>query len=144
MNRAAHIVIVGCLIRRESGELLLIRHHRRGWEIPQGHVEEGEDLIAAVHREVREETGLTIELGPLASVWSKITSPPALILNFLATPSGGELTPSPESPELGWFPPNEALDLVEHPANRDRLHVLLEHEGVVSFHSYATSPYRVL
>jgi len=144
MNRTAHIVIVGCLIRNEAGELLLIRHHRRGWEIPQGHVDEGEDVIMAVHREVHEETGLTVKLGPLASVWSKVSSPPALILNFLATPSGGELTPSPETPELGWFNETEALQMVEHPANRDRLLLLLEYGGDTSFHAYMTRPYRIL
>ena len=144
MNRTAHIVIVGCLIRNEAEKLLLIRHHRRGWEIPQGHVDEGEDVVAAVHREVHEETGLTVNLGPLASVWSKVSSPPALILNCLATPSGGELTPSPETPELGWFNEAEAVKMVELPANRDRLLDLLEYSGGTSFRSYTTKPYCIL
>ena len=36
-----HAVVVGCLVRNDGNEILLIRHRRRGWEITQGHVEEG-------------------------------------------------------------------------------------------------------
>lgn len=144
MERVGHAVIVGCLVRNDSGRMLLIRHYRRGWEIPQGHVEAGEDVIQALQREVMEETGLVVNVGPLASVWSKLSSPPAIILNFLATSYEGVPTPSEESPELGWFSEEEAKEMMEHPANRDRLVSLLQYEGDTLFHAYSTSPYRVV
>lgn len=59
MGQPKHVIVVGCLVRNDSGQVLLIRHHKRGWEIPQGRVEEGEDLLAAARREVLEETGVT-------------------------------------------------------------------------------------
>jgi 8-oxo-dGTP diphosphatase len=43
-----------------QGKVVLIRHHNRGWEFPGGHVEPGEDLEAAINREVREETGSVV------------------------------------------------------------------------------------
>ena len=43
-----HSVVVGCLVRNEKNEVLLIRHQKRGWEIPQGRVEEGENLLDAL------------------------------------------------------------------------------------------------
>ena len=144
MENPRHTVVVGCLVQNESGEVLLIRHRQRGWEIPQGRVEEGESLLAALHREVREETGVEIEPGTLAAVWSKISPPAAIIFTFLARYKGGDLQESDESPEVGWFAADEALAQVSHPVNRDRLLTLLNYSGTVVFRSYAANPYQVL
>ncbi len=56
----------GALVYRSHGgklELLLIRHRFGGhWSFPKGHVESGENEEQTALREVREETGLEIEL----------------------------------------------------------------------------------
>jgi 8-oxo-dGTP diphosphatase len=144
MENPRHTAVVGCLVQNEGGEVLLIRHRKRGWEIPQGRVEEGESLLAALHREVREETGVEVEPGALAAVWSKLSPPAAIIFTFLARYKGGDLQESDESPELGWFSTNEALALVSHPVNRDRLLTLLNYSGAVVFRSYTANPYQVI
>jgi 8-oxo-dGTP diphosphatase len=144
MDQPKHVIVVGCLVRNDSGQVLLIRHHKRGWEIPQGRVEEGEDLLAAARREVLEETGVTVELGHLAAVWSKLTPPAALIFNFLATWRQGSLTSSEESLELGWFTAEEALLKVTHPVNRDRLQTLLNFDGRIAYRAYTPKPYQLV
>ncbi|MBT0654377.1 NUDIX hydrolase [Geomobilimonas luticola] len=143
MDNPRHIVVVGCLVRNDSGEVLLVRHRKRGWELPQGRMEEGEDLITALHREVHEETGVTIESAILACVWSKLSPPAALICTFIARHGAGVPRPSEETPEAGWFPTDEALARVTHPVTRDRLLALLDFGGTVKFHAYTTSPYQV-
>jgi 8-oxo-dGTP diphosphatase len=143
-NDPRHTVVVSCLVRNANGEVLLVRHHKRGWEIPQGRVEEGESLLDALHREVREETGVEIEPGPLAAVWSKLSTPPAVIFTFVAGYTSGELLASDECPEVGWFAGDEALALVTHPVNRDRLRVLLDFAGAIIYRSYLAKPYQVV
>jgi 8-oxo-dGTP diphosphatase len=42
----------------QGGRVLFVEHPQRGWEIPGGHLELGETPEEALHRELREETGL--------------------------------------------------------------------------------------
>lgn len=60
-------VCVGAAIIERGRILLLHRSPHRSylpgrWDIPGGHVEDGEDLERALRREVREETGFDIEI----------------------------------------------------------------------------------
>jgi 8-oxo-dGTP diphosphatase len=63
-----HVVAVTALITNNADEVLLQLSPRRGWEFPGGRVEEGEDLIQALIREVKEETGLDVEVGKLVFI----------------------------------------------------------------------------
>jgi 8-oxo-dGTP diphosphatase len=128
-------------VRNARRDILLVRHEKRGWELPQGRVEEGEALLAALHREVLEETGVTITAPQAAAVWSKLTAPPALIHGFVADFASGTPKPSTEPPEVAWFSERVALSRVDHPVTRDRLSDLLAFEGRVRFYSYTTTPY---
>ncbi|WP_433161168.1 NUDIX hydrolase [Kribbella sp. CA-247076] len=66
---AHRVDCVGALVYDDQGRLLVVRRANepgRGlWSLPGGRVEPGEDDQAAVAREVAEETGLTVRVGPL-------------------------------------------------------------------------------
>ena len=144
MPHPKHILVASCLIRNRLGELLLVKHKQRGWELPQGRVEEGEALLDALHREVLEETGVTISNPQLIDLWSKVSEPAALICCFTADYLAGEPTPSEETPQVDWVPEAEVLQLIEHPVNRERVVSLLEEKEGPAFRSYQTGPFRVL
>ena len=142
-SKPKHGVIVGCLVRNAEDEVLLIRHHRRGWEIPQGHVELGENLVQALQREVREEAGVEIELGPLAAVWSMVSPSGALIFGFLGRYTSGELAASDDSLEADWFSEQEAAEKVTSSVMRERLETLLRFDGTVCYRAYSVRPYQL-
>lgn len=69
------IVAVGALIFRGEQVLLVRRGQppaRGDWSIPGGVVELGETLIEALVREVAEETGLTVAVGPVVGAVDRI------------------------------------------------------------------------
>ncbi|QXE89712.1 NUDIX hydrolase [Geomonas subterranea] len=138
-----HTVVVGCLVRNAKDEILVIRHRKRGWEIPQGRVEEGENLLDAARREVAEEAGVEVEIGPLAAVWSMVSPTSALIFAFLGRYLSGELNPTDDSEAAAWVSEAEALKMVTSPVMRERLTGLLNHDGGVSYRSYAIKPYQL-
>ena len=142
-NSPRHTAVVGCLVRNDDGEVLLIKHHKRGWEIPQGRVEEGENLLDALRREVREEAGVEIEPGPLAAVWSMLTPPSAVIFTFLGRYTGGELCGSDDSMEARWFSEDEAIGQVTGSVMSDRLRVLLAYNDTPLYRAYTVRPYQV-
>ena len=143
MVHPQHIVAVSGLISHPDGKILLIRGPRRGWEFPGGQVEEGENLIEALQREIQEETGITALIGQLVGVYSNITSPTKLMFGFLGDHIGGELTTSDESLETEWVARHSALGRVSHPAIYDRMKDMLDFSGRVIYRVYTHDPYQV-
>jgi 8-oxo-dGTP diphosphatase len=127
-----HIVSAAAIILNEKNELLLIKGPRRGWEMPGGQVEEGESLKEAAIRETKEECGLDIEVTKFCGVFQNVN---ASICNtlFLAKPIGGELTTTDECLDYGFFPIEEALDMVTHKNFRQRFEYCLD-EGRQPFY----------
>jgi 8-oxo-dGTP diphosphatase len=60
------------VVRADDGRLLLLRHRlwpqEQQWGFPGGFAKRGEQFTETVVREVREETGLTVTVGPLIEV----------------------------------------------------------------------------
>lgn len=143
MVHPQHIVAVSGLISHADGRILLIRGPRRGWEFPGGQVEEGENLIEALQREIQEETGVTASIGQLVGIYSNIRAPTKLAFGFLGDYVSGELTTSDESLETEWVARHSALQRVSHPAICDRLKDMLNFSGRVIYRVYTNAPYQV-
>ncbi|MFN2569207.1 MAG: NUDIX domain-containing protein [Candidatus Dormibacteria bacterium] len=81
----------------EDQRILLVQHEKRGhryWLLPGGGVEPGETIMAALERELIEETGLTIEVGRLIIVCEVIDPGRRHIVNlvFAGRVTGGQLS----------------------------------------------------
>ena len=104
------VVAVGAAIVDGDRVLLVQRGNppNQGlWSVPGGRLEWSESLREGVAREVREETGLEVQVGPLVEVVERVDpgTPPAyhfVILDFLARPLGGELRSGDDASEARW------------------------------------------
>lgn len=132
------MAVIG-LVRDDAGRILLVETARRGWEPPGGQVERGEDLVAALAREVREESGCEVAVGKLAGVYSNVGPLGIVMFTFLCRLTGGEVCAGDECSAAGWFAPEEALRLVTHPAQAAKLRDALAADGVV-YRVYTTVP----
>ena len=143
MNHPKHIVAVSGLVRHPNGKILLIRSPRRGWEFPGGQVEEGENLIEALQREIQEESGVTTSIGALVGVYSNIKSPTKVAFGFLTDYVCGELRTSDESLETEWVARNSVLQRISNPAIYDRMKDMLDFSGRVIYRVYTNNPYQI-
>lgn len=105
------------LIRRPSGELLLVRHTYGPtalWALVAGFVEAGESLEDAVHREVAEEIGLRVrDLVYRGSQPWAMSGPGVLLAGFTAVcadPAAEPVVDGREVAEAAWFRPDALPD----------------------------------
>jgi 8-oxo-dGTP diphosphatase len=105
------VVLVGdrvVLVRRRQEPLA------GQWSLPGGTVELGEPLEVAVAREVEEETGLAVEVGPVVEVFDRILLDEQrrvrfhyVLVDYLCRPRGGELGPRSDVSEVAVVEPGE-------------------------------------
>ncbi|OGY27101.1 MAG: hypothetical protein A2Z11_03400 [Candidatus Woykebacteria bacterium RBG_16_43_9] len=113
------IVIAVAIIEKE-GKLLMVQeadaNFRGKWNVPAGHINPGENPLAAVVREAKEETGLDVEPKSLAGiqVYRHDTGRSSVRFNFNCEVKGGEIGGLEEEiMDVKWMSVVEIEDLKE-------------------------------
>jgi len=120
----------GGVVLNSKGHVLVVNQRGKSWSLPKGHIEEGEDVLAAARREIYEESGLDqLEfIKPLGSYERRRIgkdggeegSEVKHLTFFLFKTAQVKLQPiDPDNPEARWVHPTEVAALLTHPKDQE-------------------------
>lgn len=121
MDATDPVRAVGAVVRDAAGRILLVKRghapQKGRWTLPGGSVEAGETLQAAVAREVREETAITVEVGEELGRLSSPTADGRMfeIHDFAATWVSGTVVAGDDAADARWVAVDDlgALELTD-------------------------------
>ncbi|RBW69994.1 NUDIX hydrolase [Bacillus taeanensis] len=135
MGFPKHKTAAAVAVLNDHNKLLLVKGYVRGWEFPGGYVEIGEPIEKAAVREVKEESGIEVEITKFCGVYQDLKSSTFVYL-FTAKAVGGKLRDSSETLASGFFSVEEALQKVTWKNHNERILRCLneeEHPFLISF-----------
>lgn len=118
---AKPVVGVGGIVFNDAGDVLLVkRKHEplaQQWSLPGGGLDVGETLEAGTAREIKEETGLEVEVGPMVEAFDRILLDDAgqvsyhfVLVDYLCRCVGGELMAASDASACAWVPVAQLSD----------------------------------
>ena len=114
MDRTERVELAVLCLIKDGDRVLLQNRVKKDWQgytLPGGHVERGESFVDAVVREMKEETGLTIEKPRMVGIKHfPIEGGRYIVLLFEATQFTGEVVSSEEG-EMTWVDRAELADI---------------------------------
>ena len=140
MDRSEQAVFTNmCMISDGRGNVLVQDRHAADWPgvtFPGGHVEPGESFTASVIREVKEETGLTIEHPKLCGIkqFQTEANQRYVVLLYRAEQYSGTLTSSDEG-KVFWVHRGE-LGRYQLPVDFSDMLKLFESDLLSEFYYY--------
>lgn len=121
----------GVVINEHSGFVLVVSQNGDSWSLPKGHLDPGEDDLAAAVREIHEESGITdLRLrGPLGAYErhaigkggkGERTDELKTIALYLFTTAQDALAPEdPKNPEARWVERGKVAELLTHQKDKE-------------------------
>ncbi len=137
----------GGVVLNPKGQVLVVNQNGNSWSLPKGHLDPGEDELAAAKREIYEEAGVRdLELIQKLGTYERPrigfrggNAPKELkrITLFLFCTKQMDLKPQdPENPEARWVDRGQVAGILTHP--KDKEFYLKEVFSVLrSYKSYA-------
>jgi 8-oxo-dGTP diphosphatase len=113
------VLCAGAVVTDAAGRLLLIQRGHEPeaglWSLPGGRLEPGETAEQAMIREVREETGLTVQPVRLLGEVEQpgLAGAVVVISDYLAEVTGGRLAAGDDAADVRWVAPPELARLLQ-------------------------------
>jgi 8-oxo-dGTP diphosphatase len=153
MSEAAPIVAAGAVVVRKGPEVLLVHRPKYDdWSFAKGKVDPGEHVTAAAVREVAEETGLDVRLGPPLPLQQYLVGNGALrtkVVHYWVARVAGDddvstYSPNAEIDAVIWVPLDKAPEMMTYERDHDILEAMTRvckksHPLVVLRHGKAES-----
>jgi 8-oxo-dGTP pyrophosphatase MutT (NUDIX family) len=120
----------GGVVINDEGEVLVVSQRGRSWSLPKGHIDPGEDALAAAKREIYEESGIrdlelirelgTYERHKISWDGADDRSERKAITMFLFRTSETVLKPvDPDNPEARWVEKSKVAPLLTHEKDKE-------------------------
>jgi 8-oxo-(d)GTP phosphatase len=117
----------GAVVTRTGGQVLLVHRPKYDdWSFPKGKLDRGEHVTAAGIREVAEETGLDIRLGPPLRAQRYVAGNRMKTVNYwmgrvIGDDDVSRYVANAEIDEVAWVPFEDAMTLLSYPYDRETL-----------------------
>ena len=120
----------GGVVLNSRGQVLVVSQNGNSWSLPKGHLDPGEDELAAARREIYEESGVrelelvrklgTYERSRIGLHGGDDVSQRKRITLFLFRTEQMSLRPiDPENPEARWVDREDVAALLTHPKDKE-------------------------
>nr|WP_274434134.1 NUDIX domain-containing protein [Alicyclobacillus sp. ALC3] len=136
-------VLVASVSVVRNGSLLMVRENKSSakdlWNFPSGHVEFGEDILAAACRECKEETGLDVKLTNTTGIYNfeSNTRDQVILFHFTAEVVGGiqNVGLYPDISETTWMKLSELVAIDDTELRESRVIRKITH-NLINNHLY--------
>lgn len=130
MDRMKTTHSAGGVVLNTKGQVLVVNQRGRSWSLPKGHIEAGEEPLAAARREIYEESGIdqlelvrflgSYERQKIGKDGGEDVGERKNLTFYLFRTLREALRPiDPDNPEARWVEPQHVADLLTHPRDRE-------------------------
>lgn len=132
-NKIKKVISCGAFVL-ENEKILLVQHKNgEHWSFPKGHMEPSETMQQTAMREVREETGIEIQIVSDRTYKTMYVIPPDIqktVFYYEAIKVKGNLKKQEsEIIDIGWFSYNEALEYLTFSEDKKVLETFLKEKN---------------